>query len=199
MVQKPHPNPPDSQACRLPRRVFLSSACAVSGLLVSEANLTVLQDGDPELDSLTPEDRIALALMHFKTGLHCSQSVFGAYSEDFGIESKLARRLSAGLAGGSTAGGECGAVGAAYLILGLRYGRDTAAHGDTRREEELWDRISQFITEFKNRHGSLNCRELLGVDVFTKQGREEALQKSLFTSRCPNYIRDAILILESLA
>jgi hypothetical protein len=58
--------------------------------------------------------------------------------------------------------------------------------------------MKQFIAEFEKRHGCLNCKELLGVDVFTEEGREEALQRDLFTSRCPSYIRDSILILESL-
>jgi len=187
----------DSETSSLPRRVFLSSACAASGLLALEASPGKLQNG-VESDALTPEDRVALALMHFKMGLHCSQSVFEAYATDFGIEPELARRLSAGLAGGSTAGGECGAVGAAYLVLGLRHGNDTAAYGDTRREEKLWGRMKQFIAEFEKRHGCLNCKGLLGLDVFTREGREEALQRNLFTSRCPNYIRDSILILESL-
>jgi C_GCAxxG_C_C family probable redox protein len=131
-------------------------------------------------------------------GFHCSQCVLEAYSEDFGIDGRLARKLANGLAGGSTVGGECGAVGSGYLVLGLRYGNAMPAHGVEAREKELWDRIRRFVAEFKSRHGSINCRELLGVDVFTTQGRDQALKSNLFNTRCPNYIRDTIAIIDSL-
>jgi hypothetical protein len=102
------------------------------------------------------------------------------------------------LAGGSGIGGECGAVASGYLVLGLRHGSTTPAYGDVDKEVELFSRISRFVSEFKKRHGAITCRELLGVDVFTKEGREEGLRKNLFTNRCPNYIRDAIMIVDSL-
>jgi C_GCAxxG_C_C family probable redox protein len=136
--------------------------------------------------------------MRFKMGFHCSQCVLEAYAEDFGIEPEVARRLAVALAGGSTVGGECGAVGSGYLVLGLKFGRSLPAHGNVEREAELWDRVRQFVTEFKSRHGAINCRELLGVDVFTSQGREEASRNNLFTVRCPDYIRNSITILDSL-
>jgi hypothetical protein len=66
------------------------------------------------------------------------------------------------------------------------------------KEAELFGRISRFVAEFKKRHGAITCRELLGVDLFTKEGREQALRKDLIMTRCPNYIRDAITIVDSL-
>lgn len=177
---------------RAPRRTFLASACCFG------SGLSAALGRDPSESLLTTEDRVALALMRFEMGFHCSQCVLEAYSEDFGLEPELTRRLAAGLAGGSTVGGECGAVASGYLVLGLRYGRSLPAHGDESREEELWNRIRRFVAEFESRHGSLSCRELLGLDVFTSQGRQEALRKNLFATRCPNFIRDSINILDSL-
>ena len=148
--------------------------------------------------SLTTEDRIALALMRFRNGFHCSQCVLEAYAEDFGFEPELTRRLAAALAGGSTVGGECGAVGSAYVVLGLKFGKTLPAHGDVEREAGLWRRVRDFVADFERRHGAINCRELLGVDVFTRKGREKALRENLFVDRCPEYIRSSITILDSL-
>jgi C_GCAxxG_C_C family probable redox protein len=136
--------------------------------------------------------------MRFREGFHCSQSVFEAYATDFDLDPELARRLAAGLAGGSTVGGECGVVGSAYLVLGLKYAGYGPAHGDTEREERLWSRVRRFLAEFKKRNGAITCRELLGVDAFAREGREEALRKNLFVTRCPKYIRDGVEILDSL-
>jgi C_GCAxxG_C_C family probable redox protein len=136
--------------------------------------------------------------MRFGNGFHCSQSLLEAYAEDFGLDPHLARRLASALAGGSTVGGECGAVASGYLVLGLRHGNTFPAYGDVDKEAELFGRVERFVDEFKKRHGAINCRELLGVDAFTPEGREEGLRKNLFVTRCPNFIRDAITILDSL-
>jgi len=136
--------------------------------------------------------------MRFEMGFHCSQSLLEAYAEEFGIEPELARKIASALAGGSTVGGECGAVSGGYLVLGLRHGRTIPAHGDVNREKELFDRVKLFVDEFKKRHGSINCCELLGIDVFTDQGREEGLRGNLFATRCPRFIQDAIVILDEL-
>jgi C_GCAxxG_C_C family probable redox protein len=187
------------QKCNVNRRRFLgaASACPMLTLGAARGRAPAGQEPHPALE-LTAEDRVALALMRFRRGFHCSQSVLETYAEDFGLEPETARRMAAGLAGGSTVGGECGAVSAAYLILGLRHGRLMPAHGDVEKEAELFDRIRRFVEAFRGRHGTLNCRELLGVDVFTAEGREEGLRRNLFAAKCPGFIRDAVTLLEEL-
>ena len=182
------------------RRRFLAAACSLAPALALADNLPQLEAGGSERSSVSiPTDaRVDRALRQFGMGFHCAQSVFEAYAADFGIDPLLGRRMANALAGGSGVGGECGAVASGYLVLGLRHGSTKPAYGDVDKEAELFDRISRFVAEFKKRHGAITCRELLGVDVFTKEGREEALRKDLFTTRCPNYIRDAITILDSL-
>lgn len=153
------------------------------------------REGPP---SLSADDRIYLALDRFKQGFHCSQSVLAAYAEGDDLSEDVALRMGAALAGGSTVGGECGAIATGYLVLGLRYGRTVPVFGDVEKERELFDRIRRFVEEFKKRHGAITCRELLGVDVFTPEGLAEGRRRGLFAERCPRYIRDAITILESL-
>lgn len=183
------------------RRQFVQSACPLASVFAL-AGKSSTQEGvgqeSPALQ-LETEDRIALALMRFKMGFHCSQSVLEAYAEDFGFEPELARKLASALAGGSTVGGECGAVASGYLILGLKYGQTIPAHGNLRREKRLWNRVRDFVSEFEKRHGSINCRDLLGIDVSTEEGWKRAVREDLFHTRCVSFIRDAITILESLA
>jgi len=182
------------------RRRFLAAACSLAPTLALAESLPQLEgsgNGTPSV-GLPTEARVDRALREFGMGFHCAQSVFEAYAADFGIDPMVARRMANALAGGSGVGGECGAVASGYLVLGLRHGSTKPAYGDVDKEAELFGRISRFVGEFKKRHGAITCRELLGVDVFTKEGREEALRKDLFTTRCPNYIRDAITIVDSL-
>jgi len=182
------------------RRRFLAAACSLAPTLALAEGLPQHEGSGKEPSSmgLPTEARVDRALREFGMGFHCAQSVFEAYAGDFGIDPMVARRMANALAGGSGVGGECGAVASGYLVLGLRHGSTEPAYGDVDKEAELFGRISRFVGEFKKRHGAITCRELLGVDVFTKEGREEALRKDLFTNRCPNYIRDAITIVDSL-
>jgi C_GCAxxG_C_C family probable redox protein len=147
---------------------------------------------------LSAEDRVYLATSGFEQGFHCAQAVLAAYS-DVGLSEEAALKMGAALAGGSTVGGECGAVAAGYLVLGLRHARTVPTFGDVEKEKELFDRIRRFVEEFRKRHGAITCRELLGVDVFTKEGLAEGRRRGLFRDRCPGYVRDAVTILESVS
>lgn len=183
------------------RRRLLTTVCSLSPALALGGRFPFHLGGKSMRAGFqrTTEDRIDLALMRFKMGFHCSQSLMEAYAEDFGLDPVLARRIAAALAGGSTVGGECGAIGSGYLVLGLRHSHTWPAYGDVEKENDLFGRVARFVDEFKKRHGAITCRELLGVDVFTKAGREEGLRRDLFATRCPSHIRDAITILDSLA
>ena len=182
------------------RRRFLATACSAAPALALVCSLARAKATEEEVPAVSPktEARIDAALRQFGMGFHCAQSVFEVYAVDFGIDRMTARRMANALAGGSGVGGECGAVASGYLVLGLRHGSTTPAYGDVDKESELFSRISRLVAEFKKRHGAITCRELLGVDVFTKAGREEELRKDLISRRCPNYIRDAITIVDSL-
>jgi C_GCAxxG_C_C family probable redox protein len=183
------------------RRLFLASLCGLcpaAGRTAFGAQDNSARSAPQLSDFLTTEDRVTLALMRFKAGYHCSQSVFAAYADEFEIDTHLALKLASGLAGGSTVGGECGAVAAGYLVLGLKHGRMAPAGGDVEKEEALFGRIKQLVEQFRAKHKSINCRELLGIDVFTKEGHQEGLGRNLYSTRCPHFIRDAISIIDSL-
>lgn len=185
---------------RQERRCFLAAACSlIPNMTVAAVPLEPAKDRTKSASTSIPtEVRVDRALREFEMGFHCAQSVLEVYAEDFGIDPMVARRMANALAGGSGMGGECGAVASGYLVLGLRHGNTKPVYGDVDKEKELFGRISRLVAEFKKRHGAITCRGLLGVDVFTKEGREEALRRDLIMSRCPNYIRDAITIVDSL-
>ena len=182
------------------RRWLLCTACSLAPTLVIAGGRLQQKERRSKAASTTvpTELRVERALRQFEMGFHCAQSVLEVYAADFGIDAMVARRLANALAGGSGVGGECGAVASGYLVLGLRHGDTKPVYGDVEKESELFDRISSFVTEFKKRYGAITCLELLGVDVFTREGREGALRKDLITTYCPNYIRDTITIVDSL-
>ena len=93
-------------------------------------------------------------------------------------------------------GRTCGAVTGAYMVLGLAQ-RMSSEHP---REsiDRTYELIHVFDLEFKVLHRSLICKELIDYDLSTTEGLAEARSKKVFTSVCPDFVRDAAKILERL-
>lgn len=93
-------------------------------------------------------------------------------------------------------GGICGAVTGAFLVLGLWVGDATE---EKQARYRTYDLVREFVKEFRNRRGTIVCKELLnGVDIGTPEGREEAESRKLFVEVCPAYVEDAARILEEI-
>lgn len=90
----------------------------------------------------------------------------------------------------------CGAVNGALMVIGLAHG-PTAAD-DAASREKTYAVTKEFWSRFEERHGSLVCCELLGVDIGTPEGREAAMRTGLFKTRCPMFVRDAAEIAEQI-
>jgi hypothetical protein len=56
----------------------------------------------------------------------------------------------------------------------------------------------QFIDEFTEKNGSINCTGLPGYDLSNQENFDQARAENLFATRCPEYVRGAAAILERL-
>ena len=128
----------------------------------------------------------------YNGGLYCSQAILSAYCEDYGFDKKTAMKLSCGLAAGmARLGLTCGAVTGAYLVISLKYGSHLP--GDKASIEKTFALIQEFDELFTKKHGSTNCRDLLGVDL--RYG-DKVLASERVGAICPSLVRDAAEILE---
>ena len=93
--------------------------------------------------------------------------------------------------GGGVAGTAqiCGAVNGALMAIGLA--RATGEPGNGPARQNTYAATRNLLGRFRERHGSILCRELLGVDIGTSEGRERAMREGLFTTRCPVLVREA--------
>ena len=130
----------------------------------------------------------------FEQGCACSQAVLASVAERLGLDRGQAMRISACFAAGMRGGEVCGAVTGAYMALGLAHcGTDcTTAEG----RQAAYAEVVSFNRAFRERHGSLLCRELLGGDLSTPEGAKLASEGRLFLDKCPEFVRDAALILD---
>lgn len=133
---------------------------------------------------------------YFRQSIHCSQIVLMEFAENLGYEQDEAMRMAAPFGGGFFRGDTCGAVAGAALAIGMKYGHDTP--GDTAKNAGMIAQLRHFQDEFTRRNGSTICRELLGYD-FSQDGMlAEASASGAIAAHCPQYVLDAIEILEEM-
>ena len=102
------------------------------------------------------------AIALFLDGCNCAQAVFGAFADLFGIEEKLALRLSSSFGGGLGRQREvCGAVSGMCMAAGALYGYDDVK--DPVQKAAHYARIQELCGKFREMYGSIICRELLGA------------------------------------
>lgn len=109
------------------------------------------------------EQRAQRAQELFKQGYNCSQSVFAACADLYGITNEsLALRLAASFGGGiGRMRMVCGAASGMFMLAGLQNGSATPHDNDGKMANYAF--VQQLAGEFKAKYGSLICTELLGL------------------------------------
>ncbi len=128
---------------------------------------------------------------------HCSQALFGAFAEEFGLDLKTAFKISTCFGGGMRQGGTCGCITAALLVLGMALGFYDAQD----RERELYGnrKTEEFIRLFTERMGGqTNCRDILGQDISKPEEMAVIRKEGLILQKCPRAINHSIEILEEM-
>ena len=100
----------------------------------------------------------------FGKGFNCSQAVFAAFCDKFGMDEKTALKAASGLGGGVGRMREvCGAFTGAVMVLGLKFGNTIGS--DRAAKGKDYERVQLFAKRFKEELGSdtIICRELLGL------------------------------------
>ena len=127
----------------------------------------------------------------FMSGMNCSQAVFGAFAEDFGMDASTAAKVACGLGGGVGRLREvCGTVTGASLVFGLKYGADKAV---------VYRHVQDFCARFKAECGSIVCRELLAGVPATTGGAPEARTAEYYKKRpCVELVKLSVRLLDEM-
>ncbi|PWD99097.1 C-GCAxxG-C-C family (seleno)protein [Marinilabilia rubra] len=133
----------------------------------------------------------------FNKGFNCAQSVLLSHGEAFFKDAGYALKLASGFGGGICGRGHtCGAVTGALMVLGLHFGYSSVENPS---EKERALRIKkEFLETFENRFNGLDCKQLLGADIGTSEGRDYARENNLFEKTCSQLIDGASEILDGL-
>lgn len=142
-------------------------------------------------------DREEKALHNFDAELNCAQAVLGAYTDRIAITSETAYAIACGFGAGMGRLQEtCGAVTGAFMVLGIDTYHKFGSHPE--RKDSVYSKVQQFSEQFKNIHGTLDCRDLLKVDLNTEQGNTQMKEQNLRELVCKRCIVDAVKIADTL-
>ena len=149
------------------------------------------QERNPE-NSIYAQKAMAL----FREGYNCSQSVFLAFEDCYGIDRQTALRLSSSFGGGMGRLREvCGAVSGMFMVAGLLYGYEDPK--DHTAKTEHYKRIQELAQEFREANGSIVCRELLGLEAGADSHVPEKRTEEYYKKRpCVQLVGLAAAIME---
>lgn len=128
---------------------------------------------------------------------HCSQALFGAFAEDFGLDLKTAFKISTCFGGGMRQGSVCGCITASLMVLGMAMG----FYDSQDKELEIYGnkKTTEFIKRFTEKmNGSIKCRDILGKDISKPEEVLDIRREGLILKKCPHAISASIEILEEM-
>ena len=140
--------------------------------------------------------RRELAKENFMNGYNCSQALVLAFEDMVPIDRESLLKLASSFGGGMGRLREvCGSVSGMFMIAGLLYGYDGPETGQVKADH--YARIQELARRFEETHGSIVCREMLGLNVKHDAPTPEARTNEYYKKRpCPDIVGDAAEILE---
>lgn len=132
----------------------------------------------------------------FLEGHNCAQSVFTAFCHRFDLDETTAKRISAGLGGGVGRMREvCGAVSGSAMVIGSLCAATQGS--DSQSKQRNYELVQLFAERFKERNGTVICRELLSLNAQDKiSPTPESRTAQYYKKRpCLKLVEDAAEIL----
>lgn len=154
---------------------------------------------------MSTESRKEKAVAYFKAGYNCSQSVFAVFADKYGMDEETALKVSASFGGGIGRMREvCGTVCGMSMVAGMETG---ATDGSLEGKKRNYEVVQHLAGIFRERNGSIICRELLGLGkkenaadgkatVYTDPTPEARTEQYYKKRPCIKLIAEAVEILE---
>ena len=135
------------------------------------------------MTELEIEERVNRAVDNFMAGYGCCQSVVAAFSDLYGLDETLAKKIAAGFGGGvGRLRMMCGAVSGIVMLVGLDCGQTEGS--DREGKSACYKVVQDLLTQFKEENGSIICAEILGI-----QGHAKAQSSYVASARTAEYYK----------
>ena len=129
------------------------------------------------------DERVERAVENFMAGYGCCQSVVAAFSDLYGLDEMMAKRIAAGF--GGVVGRMrmmCGAVSGIVMLVGLDCGQTEGS--DREGKSACYKVVQELLAQSQAENGSLICAEILGL-----KGHEKAQCSYVASPRTAEYYK----------
>ena len=127
--------------------------------------------------------RVARAVDNFMAGYGCCQSVVAAFSDLYGLDETMAKRIGAGFGGGiGRMRMMCGAVSGIVMLVGLDCGQTDGS--DREGKSACYKVVQDLLEKSRQENGSIICAEILGIN-----GHEKAKDSYVASPRTAEYYK----------
>ncbi len=133
-------------------------------------------------------------LLRFQAGIDCGQVVMENYAEKVDVSIESARKLASTFGGGFGLGECCGAVNAAMILIGMKYGY--SEDNDLEQKKILNEKKDEFLKAFSEKYSDISCKGLLGHNISEPGEYEKIVEEGLMISLCPQIVNDVMAILK---
>ncbi len=133
---------------------------------------------------------------YFKQGYNCAQAVVLTFIDEIGLDKEQALKIASSFGGGIGRQREvCGAVSGMVMCLGALKGYSSP--DDQNKKTEYYALIQSLCKKFKEKNGSIVCRELLHLTESVSNPIPEKRTEAYYKKRpCAFIVGDAVEILD---
>ena len=129
------------------------------------------------------DERVNRAVDNFMAGYGCCQSVVAAFSDLYGLDETMAKRIAAGFGGGvGRMRMMCGAVSGIVMLVGLDCGQTEGS--DREGKSACYKVVQELLAKSREENGSIICAEILGI-----KGHEKAASSYVASPRTTEYYK----------
>ena len=182
------------------RRDFLRDALSAGTALLAGQAARIAIAGEARVSRhVDPEQVVETARKYFLNDhLSCSEAMLLVGSQALGIDSPLIPDIALGLSSGlGKQGHTCGVILGAAMVAGLAAAQEESDRA--RKKRAVSAAVAKICQEFKKKHGSTECRGLIGVDLATPEGKAQH-RAGIRGKRCGQFVETgARLMAEILA
>ena len=138
-----------------------------------------------------------IAVNYFKQGYNCAQSVVMAFRDLTGYSEEESARLASSFGGGLARMREvCGTISGMAIVAGILYGyADPKVPGAAANHYALVQKLAE---KFRERNGSIICRELLGDKSALRSTPEPRTEEYYKKRPCADLVGDAADFLDEI-
>jgi C_GCAxxG_C_C family probable redox protein len=139
-------------------------------------------------------EALALARSLYLDDAHpygCAETCFVVLKSVYGLDDPMDPAPAIALNGGvGWSGALCGSLTGAALAVGMLAERRIPDH--SRAKLVARELVAGALERFRERHGSVDCRELIGHDLRAPGGHQAFLDSGLWRTRCMDQIETVV-------